>query len=162
MSSQRKTAAQIEERRSQVWELHLIGVSDREIGRLLDMHHTTVARDVTARLDALVQSDIANGERVRALNAARYARLLQNQWPLALTGNDPAMGRVLQIMSRLDEIFGLRKLAEVNLLYQQNVLNTPNQVRLIVTYDDPPAELGQVVDSRPPESGNGHRHREEM
>lgn len=84
----RPNTAQINERRSQVWQLFKAGATQRAIARTLRVSHTTVQRDVRAVLDELraEQLDAAHDWQVRQLS--RLEDQYRKAWEVVIAEGD--------------------------------------------------------------------------
>ena len=113
IGSQKGKELTAELRRAESLELYLGGHSFRQVGEKLGVSHQTASKDVHKRLGQLVDADIQEALALRSLQAARYQRLLKAVWNLAVAGDDKAYQQALQVLHKLDTLFGLAKLAEI-------------------------------------------------
>ncbi len=94
-----------EKRRDKVMTMALAGASCRQISRQLDVHHSTVARDIRARLQEAAKRDPAT-EAYRELHRQRIERLFRPWWPRAF--EDPqAVDVVVRLLAREAKLLGL-------------------------------------------------------
>lgn len=86
----------------------LAGMSTREIAKLLGVNHTTISRDLKARLEA-ISKDNKEVERERSLQQARLNSLMAVQWPQAMEGGETQepTKMILQLMERQAKLLGL-------------------------------------------------------
>ncbi len=83
----------------------LAGASCREIGKRLDVHHSTVARDIKARL-AEMSKWCPSTATYRELHRQRIEKLLTTWWLRALEDNQ-ALEAVIRLLSREAKLLGL-------------------------------------------------------
>ena len=100
-----------EQRRSQVIQLKMAGVTEQTIADQLGVSKAQVWNDVKRRLAEVRRDDTEAVQQEYALQKSRYERLLLRWWSQA-TGPDDALaaratGIVLDILRRLDSIGGL-------------------------------------------------------
>jgi len=97
-----------EDRRDKVMKMTLAGESTRAIAEVLGVSHSTISRDLKARLEAISKGS-KEVERLRALQGARIHTLMAVQWSQATEG-DETQGptrMILQLMERQSKLLGL-------------------------------------------------------
>lgn len=133
----------VEQRRRQVIQLRLAGVSFPEIGRqLADQYGDVEDKAALARVDwqrareksrRLTEESV---EELRALNVERLERLLAAVWPKALKGEDPkhidAAGRIIE---RLFKLQGLEPPTQVQLSARIDMESTAVAEAVIAAID---------------------------
>ena len=98
-------AAEREDRRDQVMGFVLGGASIRQISRAIGVSHTTVRRDINARLEASASQCPATAK-YRQLQREQLNHLLRTWWPRAREDLG-ALDRVLKILEREAKLLGL-------------------------------------------------------
>ena len=83
----------------------LAGASCREIGKRLKVHHSTVARDIKARLAEMAKWCPATAT-YRELHRQRIEKLLTTWWLRALE-DQQALEAVIRLLSREAKLLGL-------------------------------------------------------
>jgi Homeodomain-like domain-containing protein len=96
-----------EVRRERALALRCAGLSYRKIARTLGCSLRTAYGDVQAELVQVVEAKAGLAEKVFDIEDERYHQLLFSLWQRAISGNDAATGRVLQILDRIDRLYGL-------------------------------------------------------
>ena len=94
-----------EKRRDKVMPMALAGASCRQISRQLDVHHSTVARDIRARLQEAAKRDPAT-EAYRELQRQRIEHLLRTWWHRAFEDLQAA-DAVVRLLAREAKLLGL-------------------------------------------------------
>ena len=128
-----------EQRRDKVMSMALAGGTAREIGRQLDVHHTTVSRDIKARLAEMAKWCPSTAT-YRELHRQRLEKLLTTWWLRALE-DQQALDAVIRLLSREAKLLGLDE-AKVRLEHSGEIEVRPD---LSVLSDEDLASLRAYV-----------------
>lgn len=91
-------------RENQATDLRRSGMTYAEIGEVMHCTPSTAYRSV---MRALARNQAEEVEELRMVEGARLDRMQQAVWDRALTGDLPAMDRILKIMERRARLFSL-------------------------------------------------------
>ncbi|MXY95541.1 MAG: helix-turn-helix domain-containing protein [Caldilineaceae bacterium SB0664_bin_27] len=108
MNKSSKKKLSMEDRRDKVVQMTMAGMSTRAIALVLGVNHTTISRDLNARLEAF-SKDNKEVERERSLQQARLNSLMAVLWPQATEGGETQgpTKMILQLMERQAKLLGL-------------------------------------------------------
>ena len=110
---------QIAERERQIIPLLLAGASGRQVAEMIGVDKKTISLDIKRIMARWAEEHKEARNKIAATTLARYESLFLTVYPLAKNGDDAAMGRAIQILKALRELFGLDAPIKVDARHQE-------------------------------------------
>ena len=114
------------ERAARAFALRKPGLSYRDIGLELGVHHATVYKDVQATIKMFLDEAREHHTQIMAIEAARLDDLQRVMWEQAAMGDRRAVDTVLKIMERRAKLLGLDTPVATKAV---NVTLTPDELK---------------------------------
>lgn len=114
------------ERAARAFALRKAGLSYRDIGLELGVHHATVYKDVQATIKMFLDEAREHHTQIVAIEAARLDDLQRVMWEQAAMGDRRAVDTVLKIMERRAKLLGLDTPVATKAV---NVTLTPDELK---------------------------------
>lgn len=121
MAKKQKTDVNYNQRRSDVMDLRVRGMSFTEISKALGVPRTTVWRDVTEICAELKAQQYDGADTLRTQAAYRIEQLMNVYYPQAMSGDLKATDMVLKMTRELATLFSLNMPEQSNISIDDNL-----------------------------------------